>query len=95
MAREFNATVHLCGRRNRLLPGCHTGDMSAMEATPQQAQEPQTQEPGNTVLIRDTPLSSEEAANAVSCDGAGATTIFIGTTRDNFDGGRAAPLADR
>lgn len=40
----------------------------------------------DTVIITPSELGAEAAAAAVLADGAGATSMFIGTTRDNFDG---------
>ncbi|CAN8064874.1 unnamed protein product [Agarophyton chilense] len=41
---------------------------------------------GDTVVLTEELLSVESAMNAVSSDSAGAVSLFVGTTRDNFDG---------
>ena len=44
------------------------------------------------VIIKDTELSVEEATKMVMSPSSGAVSVFIGTTRDNFDGKKVVRL---
>lgn len=46
----------------------------------------------DTVLLTFDVLSVDAASKAVGSDGAGAISLFVGTTRDNFDGKRVLSL---
>jgi len=52
-----------------------------------------TPDPSDFVLITDTPLEQYDAQHLVASPAAGATSIFLGTTRDNFSGRRVLHLS--